>query len=103
MNLLAADGAVAFACCHCRAVRTSTGRWSQGVTPPVARVSHGICPTCLGLYYPGVSPPAPPPLLRGETNGQPHTGAGLGARGCNQPPDEIAHTRTSPVKPRPHA
>jgi hypothetical protein len=40
-------------CRRCRRVGTARWDWVPAyVAEPVARVSHGLCPTCLALHYP---------------------------------------------------
>ncbi|HET6576377.1 MAG TPA: hypothetical protein VFG68_22445 [Fimbriiglobus sp.] len=53
-------------CCHCRGVRGADGSWSYSPLPAGARLTHGICPVCLGRHYPGVRPPQPAPAVRGS-------------------------------------
>lgn len=41
-------------CRRCRRVGTTRWDWVPAyVAEPVALVSHGLCPTCLALHYPG--------------------------------------------------
>jgi hypothetical protein len=63
-NLIARRTAVVLTCCHCHSVRDAGGAWSQSPPPSGARLSHGICPVCLGRHYPGVRPPQPAPATR---------------------------------------
>jgi hypothetical protein len=51
-------------CCHCHGVRGANGGWSHAPPPAGARLSHGICPVCLGRHYPGVRMPQRAPVAR---------------------------------------
>lgn len=43
-------------CCGCGSIREESGRWNQEtdfrLSLPSNRLSHGICPDCIGRLYP---------------------------------------------------